>query len=89
MASATRELWHGFSPLKSIRKSDEVFDQIALFIRNGRFERGAPPVLGATRVARQGGPARRHLSQKRGPALSAKPLSPADGELHYWKVGQT
>src|SRR5438552_622569 len=45
MASATRELRHGFSPLKSTRKSDEVFDQIALFIRNGRFERGAklPP----------------------------------------------
>jgi GntR family transcriptional repressor for pyruvate dehydrogenase complex len=34
-----------FHPLKSNRKSDEVFEQIAQFIRNGRFEPGAklPP----------------------------------------------
>src|SRR5262245_47216190 len=33
------------SPLKSTRKSDEVFDQIAGSIRNGRFQPGAklPP----------------------------------------------
>ncbi len=34
-----------FQPLKSNRKSDEVFEQIAQFIRNGKFEPGAklPP----------------------------------------------
>lgn len=34
-----------FHPLKSTRKSDEVFEQISQFIRNGRFEPGAklPP----------------------------------------------
>jgi GntR family transcriptional repressor for pyruvate dehydrogenase complex len=41
MASETEALPEQFSPLKSTRKSDEVFDQIALFIRNGRFEPGA------------------------------------------------
>jgi GntR family transcriptional regulator, transcriptional repressor for pyruvate dehydrogenase complex len=45
MAGETRELRRAVSPLKSTRKSDEVFDQIALFIRNGRFQQGAklPP----------------------------------------------
>ena len=41
MVSDTQALRDQFSPLKSTRKSDEVFDQIALFIRNGRFEPGA------------------------------------------------
>ena len=36
---------HGFSPIKSGRKSDEVFEQISEFIRAGRFPEGGrlPP----------------------------------------------
>jgi GntR family transcriptional repressor for pyruvate dehydrogenase complex len=40
MVSETEGLRSVFSPLKSSRKSDEVFDQIARFIRNGRFQPG-------------------------------------------------
>ena len=41
MAGEAESLKDAVSPLKSTRKSEEVFDQIALFIRNGRFEPGA------------------------------------------------
>jgi GntR family transcriptional regulator, transcriptional repressor for pyruvate dehydrogenase complex len=40
MVSETEGLRSVFSPLKSSRKSNEVFDQIARFIRNGRFQPG-------------------------------------------------
>lgn len=40
MVSETEGLGSVFSPLKSSRKSDEVFDQIARYIRNGRFQPG-------------------------------------------------
>ena len=40
MAGEIEPLQGLFSPLKSTRKSEEVFDQIARFIRNGRFEPG-------------------------------------------------
>jgi GntR family transcriptional repressor for pyruvate dehydrogenase complex len=45
MTSDPQELSGVFSPLRSARKSDEVFDQIARFIRNGRFQPGTklPP----------------------------------------------
>src|SRR6476620_919079 len=45
MVSETDGLRSVFSPLKSSRKSDEVFDQIARYIRNGRFQPGTklPP----------------------------------------------
>jgi GntR family transcriptional regulator, transcriptional repressor for pyruvate dehydrogenase complex len=40
MARQTRTLRTAFAPLRNTRKSDEVFDQIAEFIRNERFEPG-------------------------------------------------
>jgi hypothetical protein len=52
MTGRTQTLRHTFLPLKSAHKSDEVFDQIARFIRNGRFQPGANPVLGARPPAR-------------------------------------
>lgn len=41
MADDMQALRRAISPLKSTRKSDDVFEQIAQFIRNGRFEPGA------------------------------------------------
>jgi GntR family transcriptional regulator, transcriptional repressor for pyruvate dehydrogenase complex len=45
MAGEPQALRDAISPLKSARKSDEVFDQIARFIRSGRFQPGTklPP----------------------------------------------
>lgn len=45
MAGEVQALRGAISPLKSTRKSDEVFDQIARFVRDGRFQPGAklPP----------------------------------------------
>lgn len=40
MANDVQSLRELFLPLKSTRKSDEVFDQIAQYIRNGQFEPG-------------------------------------------------
>ncbi len=45
MTLPTSDPLHGFSPLKSGRKSDEVFEQISEFIRAGKFPAGGklPP----------------------------------------------
>jgi DNA-binding GntR family transcriptional regulator len=40
MTTSSRDPLPGFSPFKSGRKSDTVFDQISEFIRAGRFPAG-------------------------------------------------
>jgi GntR family transcriptional repressor for pyruvate dehydrogenase complex len=45
MATLTTRRRQAFSPLRSVRKSDEVYEQLAKLIREGRFPRGSrlPP----------------------------------------------
>lgn len=41
MATSAARSRHAFSPLRSVRKSDEVYEQLAKLIRDGRFPPGS------------------------------------------------